>query len=229
MATVGPINLSSHIFREPIKLIQSHDDLPHFLNSKAHSLIVSFIQHLSDTITPQSSDTNSTESRYADSSSSYTVSESVSHIVELLQSIRSIIDQVPPAEGPRRFGNVAFRTWHSTLQERSDELLRKHLPVDIVNTPAKDGEDAISPLEELKIYLLGGFGSAQRLDYGTGHELSFLAFLCGIWTLGGFQAGRDELALVFKAFDLYVVNPTSPCPSCWLTSLRFPKISREYS
>lgn len=97
---------------------------------------------------------------------------------------------------------MAFRTWSSTVEKRSSELLRKYLPESIVNTPAKD--DGISALEELKVYLLGGFGSAQRLDYGTGHELSFFAFLCGIWVLGGFEAGRDELALVFKAFDSYL-------------------------
>jgi serine/threonine-protein phosphatase 2A activator len=37
-----------------------------------------------------------------------------------------------------------------------------------------DGVDANA---ELKEYLLGSFGSPQRLDYGTGHELSFVAFI----------------------------------------------------
>lgn len=53
------------------------------------------------------------------------------------------------------------------------------------------------------MYLLGSFGSPQRLDYGTGHELSFAAFLCGIWVLGGFQPDRDEVALTLKCFDAY--------------------------
>lgn len=51
------------------------------------------------------------------------------------------------------------------------------------------GNDA---LEEVGSYLLGGFGSDQRLDYGTGHELSFLAFLGCLWKLGYFQDGEQD-------------------------------------
>ncbi|KAK6361504.1 Serine/threonine-protein phosphatase 2A activator 1 [Orbilia blumenaviensis] len=201
MATPLAIPLSTHTFRQPKKLINNNEDLPHFLKSKAHHLIVSYIQHFSNAVTPEGSDTKSTESRYADSPA-IAVSHAVSQIVELLATIGAIIDEVPPVEGPRRFGNVAFRTWHATVESRSLELLQKYLPESIVNTPAK--EDGVSALEELKVYLLGGFGSAQRLDYGTGHELSFFAFLCGIWVLGGFETGKDELALIFKAFDAYL-------------------------
>ncbi len=42
-------------------------------------------------------------------------------------------------------------------------------------------------LQELKPYFIGSFGSPQRLDYGTGHELSFLAFLACLWKLGCFN------------------------------------------
>ncbi|KAK6503183.1 Serine/threonine-protein phosphatase 2A activator 1 [Arthrobotrys musiformis] len=202
MAAPLAIPLSTHTFRRPQKLINNNDDLPYFLNSKAHHLIVTYIQHFSDAITPTGPDTKSTESRYANSPS-IVVSQSVSQIVELLATIEAIIDEIPPIEGPRRFGNVAFRTWFSTLEARSPELLRKYLPESIVNTPAK-GVDDITAVDELQVYLLGGFGSAQRLDYGTGHELSFFAFLCGIWVLGGFETGKDELGLVFKAFDAYL-------------------------
>ncbi|KAF3925433.1 hypothetical protein ABW21_db0201521 [Orbilia brochopaga] len=164
----------------------------------ADILIVSLIQHLSDAATPSGPDTQSTESRFTDADN-IVVSEPVAQIIELLATIEAIVDEVPPIEGPRRFGNVAFRTWYSKVEEQSPDLLKKHLPSHITSIPAK--KDGISAVDELKVYLLGGFGSAQRLDYGTGHELSFFAFLCGIWVLGGFEAGRDELALVFKAFD----------------------------
>ena len=36
---------------------------------------------------------------------------------------------------------------------------------------------------------MGSFGSCQRLDYGTGHELSFIAFLGCLWKLGFFNDG----------------------------------------
>ncbi|KAF3936851.1 hypothetical protein ABW19_dt0205122 [Dactylella cylindrospora] len=198
---IPAIDPTTHTFRQPKKLINNNEDLPHFLKSKAHHQIVSFIQHFSDVLTPPGPDTKSTESRFANSEA-IQISEPVGQIVELLATINTIIDQVPPVEGPRRFGNVAFRTWYAAVEKNSPELLQKYLPKSIVELPAK--EDGITAVDELNVYLLGGFGSAQRLDYGTGHELSFFAFLCGIWTLGGFQAGRDELALVFKAFDAYL-------------------------
>ena len=31
---------------------------------------------------------------------------------------------------------------------------------------------------ELKSYFLGSFGHPVRIDYGTGHETSFMIFLC---------------------------------------------------
>ncbi|KAK6539051.1 Serine/threonine-protein phosphatase 2A activator 1 [Orbilia ellipsospora] len=201
MAETLAIDVSSHTFHSPRKLINNNEDLPYFLQSKAHHLIVAFIQHFSEAITPRGSDTKSTESRFANSDS-FVVSEPVGQIIELLKTIHALIDEVPPVDGPRRFGNVAFRTWYSTLEQRSSDLLKTHLPPHIANAQAKS--DGASPMEELSVYLLGGFGSAQRLDYGTGHELSFFAFLCGIWVLGGFETGRDELALIFKAFDAYL-------------------------
>ncbi len=39
------------------------------------------------------------------------------------------------------------------------------------NTPL--AESAV----EIKHYLMNAFGNRDRMDYGTGHELSFLAFL----------------------------------------------------
>lgn len=62
--------------------------------------------------------------------------------------------------------------------------------------------------EEVSLYLLGGFGSVQRLDYGTGHELSFVAFLGCLWKLGFFkdgeQGGEIEREIVLKIIEPYV-------------------------
>jgi serine/threonine-protein phosphatase 2A activator len=62
-------------------------------------------------------------------------------------------------------------------------------------------------MDELRAYFLGSFGSATRLDYGTGHELSFLAFLGCLWQLGGFKdetshrSGDIERSIVFGVFE----------------------------
>jgi serine/threonine-protein phosphatase 2A activator len=54
---------------------------------------------------------------------------------------------------------------------------------------------------------LGSFGSPQRLDYGTGHELSFLAFLGCLWKLNFFprsEQGVEERGIVLGVFELYL-------------------------
>ena len=42
-------------------------------------------------------------------------------------------------------------------------------------------------VRELVAYFTGSFGNASRIDYGTGHELAFLAFLCALHLLGYFD------------------------------------------
>lgn len=125
-----------------------------------------------------------------------------------------MIDEAPPDPGPRRFGNMSFRKWYQIVEERVDELLDMHVPEQVLkfgDEGRKSEEDAVTPKEELKKYLLGSFGSAQRLDYGTGHELSFLAFLGCIWKLGGFNAksgswGTEERGIVLGVIEPYVCS-----------------------
>ena len=147
-------------------------------------------------------------------------SVSVKKLALLLEKLDAIIDEVPLDKGPRRFGNVSFRKWYSIVEERMWDLLREHLPQDIVSldkyqwdNDREEGEEEepkVRAVDELSAYFIGSFGSAQRLDYGTGHELSFLAFLGGIWRLGGFghgqsrEAGVEERGIVLGVIESYV-------------------------
>lgn len=129
---------------------------------------------------------------------------SVKQFQSLLERLKSLIDEAPPSKEPRRFGNASFRVWHRLLEERADGLLREFLPGEVLNY-GYVGD--VSPMVELRAYFLGSFGSSTRLDYGTGHELSFLAFLGCLWKLGGFKdgaAGRGgdiERSIVFGVFE----------------------------
>lgn len=201
------IDPASHSFATPVKKINTIPDVHHFLSSPAYELITSFILHLNASVSPLDHETNALRSpaNFTLTSPSISVSSEVQNIIDLIHTLESFIEQAPPDLGPRRFGNVACRKWHTFVKEAlsnaNDGLLDKHLPAKI--TSLEKPSDGISAKEELLPYLLGSFGSPQRLDYGTGHELSFAAFLCGIWVLGGFQPGRDELALALKCFDAY--------------------------
>lgn len=61
------------------------------------------------------------------------------------------------------------------------------------NLKIKDAFDLLKPLcpapfdayvEELATYFKEGFGNSTRIDYGSGHELSFLCFCVGLDVLG---------------------------------------------
>ncbi|ODQ51161.1 the Pp2a phosphatase activator Ypa1 Ptpa1 in complex with model substrate [Saitoella complicata NRRL Y-17804] len=119
-------------------------------------------------------------------------SEPILGLLQVLDILDRYIAECPPKPGPRRFGNVAFRTWTKQLEDNADLLLREHLP-----------ESVQTAMPELLPYFTGSFGSGQRLDYGTGHELSFAAFLCGLYLLGVLRPGQDDAALVLLVFNRY--------------------------
>ena len=142
------------------------------------------------------------------------LSEPVQKLQELLQSIDAIIEEAPPDTGPRRFGNVSFRKWYDILESRVQGLLEKHLPDAVLHFG--NAGDGVAALDELTPYLMGGFGSSQRLDYGTGHELSFLAFLGCIWKLGGFTKEPSKDGSLERSIVLGVVEPYGISPFLFL-------------
>lgn len=97
-----------------------------------------------------------------------------------------------------RFGNKAFRQWHSKLAECAEESLRKmfgQVPA------AKEHGDELAA--ELAYYLRGSFGDETRIDYGTGHEAAFLAFLFALGARG-VAAKTDAPDLVLHVFAKYM-------------------------
>lgn len=103
--------------------------------------------------------------------------ENVEILIELFQYLNKLIDETPPLKGPTRFGNFACRDWHDKID--IIPILKKFkFPQELSssnNNSSKSNIDGF--LLESSYYLLNSFGSKIRLDYGTGHELSFLAFI----------------------------------------------------
>ena len=52
---------------------------------------------------------------------------------------------------------------------------------------------------ELAPYLLDAFGSYERIDYGTGHELNFFVFLFCIFRIGIFKK-EDFEGMALRVF-----------------------------
>jgi len=199
--------LESHTFIVPVKLINEGHDVSNFLVSQAYGDIMTFLMQLNRSMFPYFSpgDTDHRTPHVLSLNQNTTsFSETVLRLRDLLFDIERVVEEAPPDPGPRRFGNVSFRKWYDIVGSRTPALLDQYLPLESLSVKTASDNTAHS---EVSSYLLGSFGSAQRLDYGTGHELSFLAFLGCIWKLGGFEAsqpGKVERQIVLGVIEPYL-------------------------
>ncbi|KAL0225533.1 hypothetical protein RCL1_003445 [Eukaryota sp. TZLM3-RCL] len=100
-------------------------------------------------------------------------SESCEKLLKILSSIRSFNSQITITETSNgRFGLVVFRQFLTLLQDNASSFISNafDLPSEIVT--------------ELAEYLFNSFGDYKRIDYGTGHELNFIAFLLALSKVG---------------------------------------------
>lgn len=104
---------------------------------------------------------------------SHTVSESTEYTVSHARRQEELEDEVA---GSSRFGNVAFRSWHAAM---CDSVRQSQLSSEL--RPHKQLDDAVAAN-----LLTGSFGNPLRIDYGTGHELHFVAWLLWLWESGRF-------------------------------------------
>ncbi|KAH8689491.1 phosphotyrosyl phosphatase activator [Talaromyces proteolyticus] len=199
------IDKSKHVFLEPSKKIHEGGDVQAFLTSKAYRDIMTFLLQLNRAMFPRRKDNDSTLT-WPLQSLDVEFSEPVRRLQLLLSKLVGFIDEVPPDSGPRRFGNISFRRWYQIVTDRAPELLDEAISSEVLYT-GDSASDTPTARTELTAYFLGSFGSSQRLDYGTGHELSFLAFLGCIWKLNGFpqaDAGVEERGIVLGVIEPYL-------------------------
>ncbi|OAX85489.1 hypothetical protein ACJ72_00121 [Emergomyces africanus] len=198
-----------HTFELPSKKINEGSDVSTFLTSLAYRDIMTFILQLNRAMVPSKitgEDGSQRVQTWPLSCDAVEFSEPVRRLQLLLSKIDSIVDEVPPDTGPRRFGNVSFRKWWQEVEKRAPELMDECLQPEVLRQ-GRDGPDSVSAKEELTAYFMGSFGSPQRLDYGTGHELSFVAFLACLWKLNGFPkagAGVEERGIVLGVIEPYL-------------------------
>lgn len=110
-----------------------------------------------------------------------TPSETVTAIVAMLGKIDEIIELTPIIDQPQRFGNKAFSTFYSKLQQSVGPLLQSALP-----------ERCHRGIDEISVYLIESVGNSTRIDYGTGHELSFVMFLYCLFRIGALDSQNSD-------------------------------------
>jgi serine/threonine-protein phosphatase 2A activator len=208
LETIPTSQLHSHIFVKPSKRINEGHHVAHFLTSKAYTDIGTFILQLNHSLCPRSQGSSPVPRTFPLVPGSPSSTPSILALQQLLSDIKALIEQAPPDPGPRRFGNVSFRKWYGLVEQNLDSFLEQGV---LDETLAAKGSDGVTAKDEAGAYLLGSFGSPQRLDYGTGHELSFVAFVACLWKLGFFKDGKQggdiEREIVLNVIEPYV------CPS----------------
>ncbi|XP_041098681.1 serine/threonine-protein phosphatase 2A activator isoform X1 [Polyodon spathula] len=172
-----PASLS---FMVPKKEIHMVPDMGKWKRSQAYADYIGFILTLNEAVKGKKLTCD------------YKVSESIENLLALLNTLDRWIDETPPIDQPSRFGNKAFRLWYAKLDREAENLLRSVIP------PALD-----AAVPEVALYLKEAVGNSTRIDYGTGHEAAFAAFLCCLCKIGVLRVD-DQLAIVFKVFDRYL-------------------------
>lgn len=122
-------------------------------------------------------------------------SGAVSCLVSILDKLSDWVDEIPPVVHSLRYGNPAYRTWFARLEDEGKDLVEEVL---------KEAGVGVEAVEGVAPYFLESFGSKTRIDYGTGHETSFVAFLFCLAKLG-VLVEADCAAVVLKVFHRYLV------------------------
>lgn len=169
-------------FTTPVKRILSPSDHEKFLKSPTYTLIRAWIFTLSDCV----------RGRAISSIDHQHLSGIIQRLDVVFDIIEKLIDQYPPLDTGSRFGNPVFRNLHKAIMRSVDRIHKEVLRI--------DDEAAI---QEISVYLINSFGSEERLDYGSGHELNFMMWLLCLYQLRQIPQ-EDFPALVLHTFMRYL-------------------------
>jgi serine/threonine-protein phosphatase 2A activator len=164
----------------PEKKIKSQDDMAAWERSETHFDLIGFINTICMAVQGKRL------------SSPCELTDVAKGVLNILAKFEQLAVETPPIDQPQRFGNMAFRSWYKKMSESALPLLQENLP-----------EEYHRAAPELAPYLTESFGNATRIDYGTGHELSFVLFLIGLYKIGALTK-VDEQAIGLKIFDTYL-------------------------
>ncbi|XP_031848444.1 serine/threonine-protein phosphatase 2A activator [Nomia melanderi] len=175
-----PITPDEHEFIVPKKSIKVPADMSAWEKSEAYFEYLGFVLALNESVQGKALNIECAQSPV------------IGNVIAMLNEFDEWITQIPPTNQPQRFGNKSFRIWYERLQEHGMDELQKVLPKELHRA-----------VPEIIQYLYESFGNPTRIDYGTGHEMAFLMFLCCMFKIGAFKQD-DKVAVVVKIFNRYL-------------------------
>ena len=155
------------------KCICSDKDIYQWTMSPAYEIISNVLQQLAESV------------KSLPRSTPHKVNPIIKSILAAFDVLRGYLNEIEPLKSPMRFGNRAFRTWLTKVYDNRAEILKD-----------------ISDNKDVQDYFCQSFGSWTRIDYGTGHEFNFLAFIAALAQLGIVKP-EDSQAIVFDVFWSY--------------------------
>ncbi|XP_015164743.1 serine/threonine-protein phosphatase 2A activator isoform X2 [Solanum tuberosum] len=176
---VVPLTPPYH-FQTPVKKIHNQNDIVQFQSSPTCQNFLGFVVLLSESIRSHKLSDPCHESPV------------VLAIVSVLETLSVYVDEIPLAPLSSRYGNLAYRTWHERMSCDAESFLLQFLPPDLHSATV-----------ELVPYFTDSFGNSSRIDYGTGHETNFAAWLYCLARLGVVKE-EDYQALVSRVFVNYL-------------------------
>lgn len=181
---------------KPIRRITSPQDLDKWIDSETYNLVVCFVEKLQNLVLGLTNDHK------------VEVSEPVNNLLRILDRVENIVNENPVLHDKNvsRFGKVEFRDFYDQLVKESQEL---------TGSLIEKIQDRESATLELATYLNESWGNRTRIDYGSGHELNFLAFILCCNQLGIIQES-DYAAVILKVFTKYISIMRSLQKNYWL-------------
>ncbi|KAG0503763.1 hypothetical protein HPP92_003835 [Vanilla planifolia] len=177
-----PVADPPYQFVVPSKRISSPDDIQRFHASQGGRYFMGFIAALSYSVRGRKI-----------SDPVVPLSPTISSLLSLIETLEKWIEEIPPLPHSSRYGNPAYRSWNEKLCDEGMSLI-----IPMLNT-----DELLHAADELFPYLSDSFGNSFRIDYGTGHETNFAAFLYGLARLGLIKE-EDYPALVTRVFVNYL-------------------------
>ncbi|KAJ1912935.1 Serine/threonine-protein phosphatase 2A activator 2 [Tieghemiomyces parasiticus] len=172
----------------PEKRILTKHDLAEFQDSEAYAQYIGFIEALNQAVLGR----KLTEACHE--------SEITQALVKLLGTVSDLATATPPLQTDGRFGNPAFRTFYDGVHDQATSWVE---PLLRGSPKLRDDEERAAAAREVAGYLQESFGNRERIDYGTGHEANFMAFLLCLVRLDLFTV-TDHPALVLRVFHRYL-------------------------
>jgi len=162
-----------------------------------------------------------------------TGSTAVDSFVIVLDNLSKLVDEIPPANQPARYGNTSFTVWHTELVSRSESMIGKpqlegssgfaqdSVTLRPLSTSLAFVSESLLPPDksslsaELAMYLNASFGHEIRRDYGSGHEATFLILLFCLLKVGAFEEADLKL-IVLRVFVKYLEVARKLQTTYWL-------------